>query len=205
MLRCDCTHVKVGRSMRGFMMCFTQQPVNSQPASNLRAIRQRVRDAVCGPGAPAGSAGRLRGPRRVRQDHAAKAVQDLGEIRGLRRRDDEVELLGSDQAADQEPQIDPGPQPGRVLGAARSRFPASRRAADPAGALGGQAGHRRSFPLHRPRPRRGARPRSRLGPAAVSAAAVARRRLLLLGVGRRRPDAASARPARRTTTRPART
>ena len=128
------------------------------------------------------SARRLRGPGRLGQDDAAQAVQDLAESRGLRRRHDEVELVGSDQADHQEPQGGARAQPGGVLAAPRGRFPASRRAEDSAGALERQAGDRRPLPLHRPRARRGARPRSRLGAEAVSAAPLARHRLLLLGV-----------------------
>ena len=116
----------------------------------------------------------------------------------LRRRHDQVELVRSDQADHQEPQGHSGPQPAGVLAAPRRRLQTPGRARRPAGAVGGQAGHRRPVPVHRPGPRRGARARLRSGAQALSTAALARPRLLLLRVARHVATNASPPRAHRT-------
>src|SRR6266542_3542292 len=65
-------------------------------AARARALHRSV-------GAPR-AARRVRRARRLGKNHAAKAVQDLAEIRRLRRRHDEVELVRPDQTAYQEPE-----------------------------------------------------------------------------------------------------
>ena len=176
-------------------------PMPSTPA----ALRRSARAHFTNPTQTPRPAGRLRGAGRLGQDDAAQAVQDVAEVGRLRRRHDEVEFVGSDQADHQEPQGRARAEPRGVLAAARRRFPPPRRAGDPAGAVGRQAGDRGSVSLHRARARRRARPRSGLGAEALRTAALARPGVLLLGVAGDLGQARHGDAACRTSTRPART
>src|SRR6266508_3820484 len=86
--------------------------------------------------APPRPAHRLRRARRLGQDDAAEAVQNVAEIRRLRRRHDQMEFIGADQTDYQEPEGGSRAQPGGILAPARRRLPSPRRADDSARVVG---------------------------------------------------------------------